>query len=74
MVTRVYAHILDEDRKINAVKMEQAFYSPQANPDLRGVRPPVSETTGDLDVDAFIAKLRNASPEKLAVLAELFSG
>jgi len=25
MVTRVYAHILDEDRKVNAVKMEQAF-------------------------------------------------
>ncbi len=35
MIMRVYAHILDEDRKVNAVKMEQAFYSSHANPDLR---------------------------------------
>ncbi len=34
MVTKVYAHILDEDRKINPQKFESAFY---ANPDLRGV-------------------------------------
>jgi len=74
MVTRVYAHILDEDRKVSAVKMEQAFYSPQANPDLRNVHPPEYESSGDLDVEAFIAKLRNASPDKLAVLAELFNG
>ena len=32
MITKVYAHILDEDRKINAQKFESAFYS---NPDLR---------------------------------------
>jgi len=37
MITSVYAHILDEDRKINAQKFESAFY---ANPDLRSVRPP----------------------------------
>ena len=35
MVTKVYAHILDEDRKVNAQKFESAFY---ANPDLRGVQ------------------------------------
>jgi len=74
MVTRVYAHILDEDRKVNAVKMEQAFYSPQANPDLRNVRPPESEESNNLELESFIAKLRNASPEKLALLAELFKG
>ena len=34
MVTQVYAHILDEDRKVNAQKFEMAFY---ANADLRGV-------------------------------------
>lgn len=27
MITKVYAHILDEDRKINAQKFESAFYS-----------------------------------------------
>ena len=37
MITSVYAHILDEDRKINAQKLESAFYT---NPDLRSVRPP----------------------------------
>ena len=74
MVTRVYAHILDEDRKVNAVKMEQAFYSPQANPDLRNVRSPESEESNNIELESFIAKLRNASPEKLALLAELFKG
>lgn len=68
MVTKVYAHILDEDRKVNAVKMEAAFYSGNANPDLREVKPPASN---DLDIDAFIDKLKSASPEKLALLAEL---
>lgn len=36
MITKVYAHILDEDRKLNAQKFEAAFY---ANPDLRDVKP-----------------------------------
>ena len=36
MITKVYAHILDEDRKLNAQKFEAAFY---ANPDLRNVKP-----------------------------------
>jgi integrase len=71
MITRVYAHILDEDRKVNAMKMEQAFYSPFANPDLRAVRPPDSDAPDGLNLDAFIAKLKTASPDKLAVLAEL---
>jgi len=31
MVTKVYAHILDEDRKVNAEKFEEAFYSPRDN-------------------------------------------
>ena len=39
MITSVYAHILDEDRKVNAQKFEDAFYA-SANPDLRTVRPP----------------------------------
>ncbi len=38
MLTQVYAHILDEDRKVNAQKFEDAFYA-SANPDLRTVRP-----------------------------------
>jgi hypothetical protein len=68
MITRIYAHILDEDRKVNAVKMEAAFYSGYANPDLREAKPPKSD---DLDIDSFIEKLKTASPDKLALLAEL---
>lgn len=31
MITDVYSHILDEDRKYNAIKFENAFYSNQSN-------------------------------------------
>ena len=34
MVTEVYAHILDEDRKVNAQRFEAGFYS---RADLRGM-------------------------------------
>ena len=34
MITEIYAHILDEDRKVNAQKFEAAFY---ANADMRPV-------------------------------------
>lgn len=34
MITDIYAHILDEDRKINAQKFDMAFYT---NPDMREV-------------------------------------
>ena len=37
MITDIYAHILDEDRKINAQKFETAFYGTR---DLRNVRNP----------------------------------
>ena len=37
MITSIYAHILDEDRKVNAQKFENQFYAP---PDLRNVRAP----------------------------------
>ena len=34
MITKIYAHILDEDRKVNTQKFETAFYT-KRNPDLR---------------------------------------
>ena len=67
MVTRVYAHILDEDRKVNAMKMEQAFYASQKSPDLREVKAPVD----DLDLEGFISKPKSAPLDKLAMLDEL---
>jgi integrase len=68
MVTQVYAHILDEDRKINAQKFEAAFYS---NPDLREAKAP-SEQLATLKVESLIEQLRQ-SPELAAALSGLIS-
>ena len=77
MITSVYAHILDEDRKVNAQKFEDAFYA-SANPDLRTVRPP-AKTQGlkepesvSLDLNALVERLRK-SPELANTLAALLA-
>lgn len=71
MITKVYAHILDEDRKINAQKFESAFY---ANPDLRKVTPPQEQPqTQTVDLAALIEQLQK-SPELASTLAALISG
>ena len=67
MITDVYAHILDEDRKVNAQKFESAFY---ANPDLRDVRPPQEKAETTIDIAALIEQLQ-ANPELAATLAGL---
>ena len=63
MVTEVYAHILDEERKINAQKFEVAFY---ANPDMRRVEqelnPPKPEPAPDLNLQSLLAQLQE-NPE-----------
>lgn len=69
MITKVYAHILDEDRKINAQKFENAFYS--INTDLRDVKPPQEETKS-LDVTSLIEQLRK-SPELVDALAAIIA-
>lgn len=66
MITKIYAHILDEDRKVNAQRFETAFY---ANPDLRSVHAPEPQQAA-LDASALIAQLRQ-SPELLAALSKL---
>ena len=74
MITSVYAHILDKDRKINAQKFESAFYA-SANPDLRKVHPPVEpkETAVDgLDLVSLVNRLQQ-SPELAQALAALIS-
>lgn len=70
MITKVYAHILDEDRKINAQKFESAFYS---NPDLRSVKPP-QETPqpAQIDLTALIEQLQQ-SPELANTLASIIA-
>lgn len=70
MITKVYAHILDEDRKINAQKFESAFY---ANPDLRNVKPPQKEMQPlQIDLNALIEQLQK-SPELANTLATIIS-
>ena len=71
MITKVYAHILDEDRKINAQKFESAFY---ANPDLRKVTPPQEQPQAQtIDLAALIEQLQK-SPELANTLAALIAG
>ena len=69
MITKVYAHILDEDRKINAQKFEASFY---ANPDLRGITAP-SEPVQEaplLSLDSLVTQLEQ-NPELARTLASL---
>lgn len=66
MITKVYAHILDEDRKLNAQKFEAAFY---ANPDLRDVKPP-QERAPSPDIKDLIEQLQR-SPELASALAQI---
>lgn len=68
MVTKVYAHILDEDRKINAQIFEAEFYS---NPDLREIKVPTQQPSA-ANVEALIEQLRQ-SPELVAALAGLIA-
>lgn len=72
MITNVYAHILDEDRKINAQKFETAFYGTR---DLRDVRPPqepAKEPQQNVDLASLIDQLQK-NPELVNTLANLLS-
>ena len=72
MITSIYAHILDEDRKVNAQKFEAAFYS---NPDLRGVRSPQEPKAPKavpIDLASLVEQLQK-SPELANALAALIA-
>lgn len=64
MITDVYAHILDEDRKINALKFETAFY---AKYDLRKVAPSEEENA---ELAGLVAQLQQ-SPELVQMLSAM---
>jgi integrase len=68
MITNIYSHILDEDRKINAQKFEAAFYS---NPDLRDVKPPSEKSTG-INIQELVAELQS-NPALAATLSKILS-
>ncbi len=70
MVTEVYAHILDEERKINAQKFEIAFY---ANPDMRQVEKELSTPKDKgTDLQKLLAQLQE-NPELAAQLKALLN-
>lgn len=68
MITKIYAHILDEDRKVNAQRVETSFYS---NPDLRQVKAPQEQESG-IDIGQLIEQLQK-SPELANQLAALIA-
>lgn len=73
MVTELYSHILDEDRKINAQKFEAAFY---ARADMRPVEQRIVSTkqpvlTGQNDTIQQLVTTLQANPEILSQLAAL---
>ena len=70
MITEIYAHILDEDRKVNAQKFESMFY---ANPDLRNVTPPPESSSPVLDLASLVDQLKQ-SPELAQTLSTLLAG
>lgn len=68
MITDIYAHILDEDRKINAQRFENAFYS---QPELRTLQPVSKEKCKESsDPSALISQLAQ-SPELITTLASM---
>ena len=74
MVTEVYGHILDEDRKKNAQMMERAFYNKEnLNPDMHGKTEtePNNSISVPGSVDAELLKKVLENPEMAALLTSL---
>ena len=68
MVTEVYSHILDEDRKINAQRFEAGFY---ANPDMRGVERSIRQKTPiPTALDGLVKQIQE-NPELAKILKNL---
>ena len=68
MVTEVYAHILDEERKINAQKFEIAFY---ASPDMRKVEQEVRQSEAEPEQGTDLQKLLTQLQENPELAAQL---
>lgn len=77
MVTEVYGHILDEDRKKNAQLMENDFYNKEnLNPDIHGASGTQNNNNNNMisvqeggDADMLMKVLEN--PEMAALLTSL---
>ena len=74
MVTEVYGHIIDEDRRKNAQRMEDAFYNREnLNPQMKGAEADRTANTvavpEGVDADLLMKVLGN--PEMAALLTSL---
>ena len=70
MITDVYAHILDEDRKVNAQKFEASFYAKNSVNPLKDVKAP-EDTNSDL---TNLISVLEQSPELVAMLTKALKG
>lgn len=71
MITKVYAHIMDEDRRLNAQRFETTFYS---NLDLRESKPPQSiQLPSAIDINPLIEHIKTL-PELVNTLTNLAFG
>ena len=66
MLTKVYAHILDSDRKITAQRFEEAFYQPQDSPEQKDNSP------SSPDIAALIAQIQQY-PELGKILSDVLT-
>ena len=72
MVTEVYGHILDEDRRKNAELIESAFYNKEnLNPNMHGQEPKSKTVSVPDGVDAELLMKVLGNPEMAALLTSL---
>ena len=76
MVTEVYSHILDEDRRKNAQLIEDAFYNKKnINPDMKEQMGEIKENENKVTipegVDANLLMKVLGNPEMAALLTSL---
>lgn len=66
MLTKVYAHILDSDRKITAQRFEGAFYQPQDSPEQK------DNSSSSPDIAALITQIQQY-PELGKILSDVLA-
>lgn len=73
MVADVYSHIIDEDRCINAQRLEEAFYSSKTPDPVEDTEPKTADTavteSDESDAAKILELLKN--PETAALLKQL---
>ena len=74
MVSDVYSHIIDEDRRLNADKIEKVFYQHQKPVEKETVQPEIVQPAAATNDVARVLELLNKSLELTSQLLQLLSG